>query len=175
MLDNTNLPVEKSSNGSTIGGRALRRFLGREESTLLLFLLAVILVFAILEPSFFKFTNAINVIRQVSILAIAAFGMTFAILSGGFDLSVGAVSALAGVVASMVARNLGSAFGIPVVGRSWRRLDQRVYNFCIKDQSLDYNPGHDDDCAGHGLHLHRRRIPIRRPGRLPMDRAWLYG
>jgi len=114
MLDNTNSPVEKSSNGSTMGGRALRRFLGREESTLLLFLLAVILIFGTLEPSFFKFTNAVNVIRQVSILAISAFGMTFAILSGGFDLSVGAVSALAGVVGSMVARELGSAFGIPV-------------------------------------------------------------
>jgi len=114
MLDNTNSPVDQSSNRSTVGSRALRRFFGREESTLLLFLLAVILLFGLLEPSFFKFTNAVNVIRQVSILAISAFGMTFAIISGGFDLSVGAVSALAGVVGSMVARDLGSTYGIPV-------------------------------------------------------------
>jgi ribose transport system permease protein len=114
MLDNTKTTSEKTGFGSTAAGRLVRRFFGREESTLLLFLLAVILLFGLLEPSFFKFTNAINVIRQVSILAISAFGMTFAILSGGFDLSVGAVSALAGVVGSMVARDLGPGLGIPI-------------------------------------------------------------
>ncbi|MBP1692911.1 MAG: transporter permease [Chloroflexi bacterium] len=92
----------------------VRAFFGREESSLLLFLIAVIVIFSLLEPSFLKVTNAVNVIRQVSILAISAFGMTFAIISGGFDLSVGAVSALAGVVGSMVARDLGPGLGIPI-------------------------------------------------------------
>lgn len=98
-----------------ISSRRLRSFIAREESSLLIFLITVIAVFGVIEPSFLKVSNAVNVIRQVSILAICAFGMTYAILSQGFDLSVGAVSALAGVVGSMVARELGPSLG-PIFG-----------------------------------------------------------
>ena len=89
----------------------LRNFFRREESSLVLFLLIAIAVFSILEPAFMKVGNIVNVTRQISILAISAFGMTYVILSAGLDLSVGAVSALAGVVASMIARSLGSETG----------------------------------------------------------------
>jgi ribose transport system permease protein len=95
--------------------RAARSFLAGEQSSLLIFLLAVIIIFTILEPSFFQLGNAINVMRQISVLAICAFGMTFVIISQGLDLSVGAASALAGVVASLVARELGPVYG-PAAG-----------------------------------------------------------
>lgn len=109
----TNQPREVNRSVSNSG--QLRRFMAREESSLLLFLIVVILVIGLLEPNFFKLTNGVNVIRQVSILAICAFGMTFAIVSAGLDLSVGAVLALSGVVASMVARDLGPTLG-PAIG-----------------------------------------------------------
>jgi ribose/xylose/arabinose/galactoside ABC-type transport system permease subunit len=52
----------------------------------------------ILTPHFLTVSNLVNVVEQTSINAIVAVGMTFVILSGGIDLSVGSMVALAGVV-----------------------------------------------------------------------------
>lgn len=57
-----------------------------------------ILFFAILSPYFFTADNILNVSLQTSITAIIAVGMTFVILTGGIDLSVGALVAFSGVV-----------------------------------------------------------------------------
>jgi galactofuranose transport system permease protein len=46
--------------------------------------------------------NLVNVLRQNSMLGLVALGMTFVILTGGIDLSVGALLAVAGVVAAML-------------------------------------------------------------------------
>lgn len=55
--------------------------------------------------------NLLNVMNQISINAIIAFGMTFAILTLGIDLSVGSIVAIAGVSSAMLLQN----FGLPVV------------------------------------------------------------
>jgi ribose transport system permease protein len=52
----------------------------------------------ILTPHFLTVSNLLNVLEQTSINAVIAVGMTFVILSGGIDLSVGSLLALAGVV-----------------------------------------------------------------------------
>ncbi|WP_114570149.1 ribose ABC transporter permease [Exiguobacterium flavidum] len=57
-------------------------------------LLAIIIVVTILEPGFLTLPNLFNILRQVSINALIAFGMTFVILTGGIDLSVGSILAL---------------------------------------------------------------------------------
>ncbi|MDK2907529.1 MAG: ribose transport system permease protein [Petrotoga sp.] len=44
-------------------------------------------VLSIFTDSFFNLYNIVNVIRQVSIMAILGFGMTLVIISGGIDLS----------------------------------------------------------------------------------------
>ncbi len=51
----------------------------------------------ILTPHFLTVSNLLNVLEQTSINAIVAVGMTFVIVSGGIDLSVGSIVALAGV------------------------------------------------------------------------------
>lgn len=61
----------------------------------LLGLVLLIIILAIVSPSFFTLNNIFNVLRQVSINALIAFGMTFVILTGGIDLSVGSILALA--------------------------------------------------------------------------------
>ncbi|WP_096187183.1 ABC transporter permease subunit [Evansella halocellulosilytica] len=61
-------------------------------------LLLIIIIITILNPSFLSFSNILNVLRQVSINALIAFGMTFVILTGGIDLSVGAILAFSGAV-----------------------------------------------------------------------------
>lgn len=63
-------------------------------------LILLIIVVSILNPSFLSIANIFNVLRQVSISAIIAFGMTFVILTGGIDLSVGSTLALTGAVAA---------------------------------------------------------------------------
>ena len=73
----------------------------------LVFLLTLMVIFSILQPRFLSELNLFNVMRQISITGLIALGMTFVILTGGIDLSVGSVVALAGLVAG--ALNKGSA------------------------------------------------------------------
>ncbi len=61
------------------------------------------IVFAIVAPQFFSMPNLVNVALSIAITGIMAVGMTCVILTGGIDLSVGSVAALAGVVAAMIA------------------------------------------------------------------------
>lgn len=77
-----------------------REFLGRYG--LVLALGAEIAFFALLSPYFFTAENLLNVSLQTSIIAIIAVGMTFVILTAGIDLSVGALVAMSGVLATSV-------------------------------------------------------------------------
>src|SRR5690606_36331148 len=55
------------------------------------------------SPYFFTLQNLTIVLRQVSINGILAVGVTFVIITGGIDLSLGSVLALAGVMAALLA------------------------------------------------------------------------
>lgn len=68
----------------------------------LIFLIVLCVVFALLQPNFLQPRNLFNVMRQVSITGMIAIGMTFVILTGGIDLSVGSLLALAGMAAAVV-------------------------------------------------------------------------
>ncbi len=57
-------------------------------------LVILISLVTILNPNFIRPNNLLNLLRQVSINAFIAFGMTFVIITGGIDLSVGSVMAL---------------------------------------------------------------------------------
>lgn len=61
-------------------------------------LLALCLLLWILTPHFLTVANALNVMEQTAINAIVAVGMTYVIISGGIDLSVGSLLAFSGVV-----------------------------------------------------------------------------
>ena len=78
------------------GRRALR------EASIGLALLAMVAFFTALAPDFTSAENVANILTQITINLILATGMTFAILIGGIDLSVGAVMALCAVVAGSV-------------------------------------------------------------------------
>jgi erythritol transport system permease protein len=62
-------------------------------------LLALTAAFAALSPEFLTTANMTILVKHVAINAILAIGMTFVILSGGIDLSVGSVAGLAGMIA----------------------------------------------------------------------------
>ncbi|KAF1048473.1 MAG: Ribose import permease protein RbsC [Herbaspirillum frisingense] len=70
-------------------------------------LVVVSILMGLASDNFFTLSNILNVLRQVSIVAILAVGMSFVILTGGIDLSVGAAMALAGTVAAGLMVNTG--------------------------------------------------------------------
>lgn len=78
-------------------------------------LLIITIILSIVSPNFMTVDNILNVLRQVSINALIAFGMTFVILTGGIDLSVGSILALASAVtASMLASGMDPILAILV-------------------------------------------------------------
>jgi ribose transport system permease protein len=90
--------------GGAVPAPGFGAFLRSAELGLWLFIAGLVLFFALTTPGFFSSTNALNVLRQMSVLAIAAFGSSFVIFSGGLDLSIGSNAALSGVLAAMAAR-----------------------------------------------------------------------
>ncbi|HPE10743.1 MAG TPA: ABC transporter permease [Saprospiraceae bacterium] len=80
------------------------------ELGLLLILVILVITFMILSPYFFTSRNLLNITRQVSITLIVAIGMTFVILTGEIDLSVGSLAALAGIATAAALSASGSIF-----------------------------------------------------------------
>ena len=79
-------------------------------------LLVLIGLVSAINPDFFSVDNILNILRQTSVNAIIAVGMTFVILIAGIDLSVGSILALTGAfAASMVGAELPVLLVIPLV------------------------------------------------------------
>ncbi len=95
-----------AAQGRPAGSAALRLL---KQFGPLVFLLALMLVFALTNESFLTQLNLFNVARQISITGLIALGMTFVILTAGIDLSVGSLLALCGMVAAVVAKGGASS------------------------------------------------------------------
>lgn len=72
-------------------------------------LVAVIIVMALANPIFLSGGNVANVAKNFSFIAIATLGITLVIITGGIDLSVGAVMCLSAMVTAMVMQGLDQA------------------------------------------------------------------
>src|SRR5512139_3952891 len=70
---------------------------------LVLALVIIGVALAMLSPHFLTARNLINVVRQISINGILAVGVTYVLLTGGVDLSLGSLVALTGVAAASFA------------------------------------------------------------------------
>ncbi|MFD1009023.1 MULTISPECIES: ribose ABC transporter permease [Oceanisphaera] len=82
----------------------------------LIALIVLIAVVSALNPYFFTVDNLLNILRQTSVNAIIAVGMTLVILTAGIDLSVGSVLALCGAfAASMVSMELSIFITLPAI------------------------------------------------------------
>ena len=87
-------------------------------SPLALPLIGLVVVSALMgfaSESFFSVSNIMNVLRQVAIVGVLAVGMSFVILTGGIDLSVGAVMALAGTIAAGLMVNMELPGGVALL------------------------------------------------------------
>ncbi|TCL06399.1 MULTISPECIES: ABC transporter permease subunit [Sodalis] len=110
MSTNSPLPEAKSSSIKRALLSDLMQTVG-----ILPILLLIIAVFGFAAPNFFTDSNLLNIARQASINIVLAAGMTFVILTGGIDLSVGSMLGATAVVAMLASLDPALAyFSIPL-------------------------------------------------------------
>ena len=91
----------------------------------LLALLVMIVALSVMTDSFLTLDNGRNILRQISVNLCLSTGLTLVILTGGIDLSVGAVLALSGAVAAWLLKNglvlpwLGLHADVTIAGAIW--------------------------------------------------------
>ncbi len=101
---------------------ALTRFARNQLATLALILLAMVVVLSLSTRTFLTATNIFNVLRAFSWIAIASFGQSIVIISGGIDLSAGSNMAFSGIITAMllvegvnVPLSIGAGLGITLL------------------------------------------------------------
>ena len=67
-------------------------------------LIALVIAFSLLSNAFLTENNILNILRQVSVVGICAVGMTFIIITGGIDLSVGSMIGLSGMICAILVK-----------------------------------------------------------------------
>ncbi|MFT4001184.1 MAG: ribose ABC transporter permease [Rhizobium sp.] len=101
--------------GVSAGGLLLGRTIHSPLALPFAGLIVVSILMGIASDDFFSLSNIMNVLRQVSINGIIAVGMTMVILTGGIDLSVGAVMALVGTLIAGLTVNAGLPGSVALV------------------------------------------------------------
>ncbi|MDP5217318.1 ABC transporter permease [Ruegeria sp. 2205SS24-7] len=94
--------------------RRQRRFLPEGSSlhklSAIVTLVVLIIAFSFTSPAFLSVNNGLTILLQTSVIGLLAIGMTMVIITGGIDLSVGSILALAGVIAGLTIK-----MGLPVL------------------------------------------------------------
>jgi len=78
-------------------------------------MVAVIILFSVLCPTFFTASNALTILRQISSLGIMSIGMMFVMLLGNVDLSIGTQVSLIGICISYFMVNLHMSIGVALI------------------------------------------------------------
>jgi len=83
---------------------------------LFIILILICIFFSLTTEAFLTMRNMLNILRQVSIIGIVSVGMTFVLLTGGIDLSVGGLLAVTGVTVSslIVTFNVNPLIAMPI-------------------------------------------------------------
>src|SRR3984957_10563102 len=93
--------VEQQAGRSFFGREGARRFFP------VFLLVALAIAFSLTSSRFLQFNNLMIVAQQAVVLLVAALGMTFVVIAGSIDLSVGAIVALAALVAAKTSGSIG--------------------------------------------------------------------
>lgn len=117
MTLTSNNPTDLASEEERPGG-LLKRFQQLQAFQILILLIVLVAIFASLEPDAFgTVSNARSILVNTSILAVLGVGMTFVIITGGIDLSIGSVLVFSGVAASKFMSALGGeGWGVAIAG-----------------------------------------------------------
>ena len=97
--------------GAAPAPRPARRLFDKAiEYNFIFIFLVVVAIATALSPNFMTATNIANLFQQASVVGVVAIGMTFVILTGNIDLSVGSVVALCGMIVAVLL-----AGGMPIL------------------------------------------------------------
>lgn len=89
-----------------------RRAAGGSRTTLAVFapwiaLACLVIVFSTLNANFFSLRNLVNILQQASVLTVLSLGVTFVIVMGSIDLSIGSIVSMAGILGAFLVRDYG--------------------------------------------------------------------
>jgi Ribose/xylose/arabinose/galactoside ABC-type transport systems, permease components len=90
--------MAKATESGTPRARSLPAWLYKREAGVLLALILLVVFFSLATPTFFTSLNMLNVLRQVSVVGIITLAMTILIIGQEFDLSVGSMYAVIGIL-----------------------------------------------------------------------------
>jgi ribose transport system permease protein len=79
-------------------------------------LIVMIIVFSVASPNFLQFNNVIGILIATAINGVLALGVTFVIISGGIDLSIGTVMTLSAVISGVLITNMDLPVPVGIVG-----------------------------------------------------------
>jgi ribose/xylose/arabinose/galactoside ABC-type transport system permease subunit len=91
------------------------RFLGVQGLATFVVFFVIFVFLSISSSSFLTPENLIGLLRQVAMLMIASVGMTFLIIAGGIDLSIGSSSAVTGVLCALAVARLGLPVSVGIL------------------------------------------------------------
>lgn len=97
-------------------------------------LVGLLIVFSLTSPNFMSVSNMISITVQTTTIALTGIGVTFVIITGGIDLSIGSVLALSGVVSGLLVKNwevsVPAAFAVGILtGMACGFLNGAMVNF----------------------------------------------
>src|SRR2546425_11269642 len=78
-------------------------------------LIVIVVIFSVLSPNFLQFDNIVGILLATTVNGILALGVTFVIITGSIDLSIGTVMTLSAVVTAIVATELHLPLPLPIV------------------------------------------------------------
>jgi len=106
--------AEISDQGASKGRSLINKQWFIEQKSLIALIMLIVVV-SFMNEHFFTVDNLLNILRQTSVIAILAAGMTLVILTAGIDLSVGSILALCGAfAASMISLEIPVLIAVPV-------------------------------------------------------------
>jgi ribose/xylose/arabinose/galactoside ABC-type transport system permease subunit len=97
------------------GPSGLRRFATARTLGPVLVLVAMIVTFSVLNDRFFSQENGLQILRQGTVLLVAALGQTFVVLMGSIDISAGAIMTLVGLTGALLLRDVSSEWIVLLV------------------------------------------------------------
>src|SRR5260370_8895058 len=80
-------------------------------------LITLFIVFSLASPNFLQFDNVVGILLATSVNGVLALGVTFVIITGGIDLSVGTVMTLSAVMTGVFFTKLPLAFPVGILPR----------------------------------------------------------
>jgi ribose/xylose/arabinose/galactoside ABC-type transport system permease subunit len=107
-------PAAAQPSGGSAARRARTAAAGQRFLAVLVLLVAVFVFFAITQDRFFTSANIDALLTSASILWMVAIGLTFVMLTGGFDLSLGSMLALSGIALGAFVNSWSAPIGVAV-------------------------------------------------------------